>query len=472
MFDPDFLLDTPSARRLYHETASDLPLIDYHTHLDPREILADRRFQNATELWLEADHYKWRLMRANGVPEELVTGDAAPREKFRALAGTLRRAYGHPVHHWCHMELQRVFGIAEWLDERNADRIYDRIEEALASHPSHSARGFLRRFRTEAVCTTDDPADPLDTHVACAREVVDIAIYPTFRPDNALRLDAPDLFNAWVVRLAETSGVEIGDQLDTLAAALDSRHEAFHEAGCRLSDHGLAMAPAVRSDDAAAARAFASARQGASPGAGEQAAFADWLLRLTAAMNHRRGWTMQLHLGPVRNPNSRIFAIKGADAGTDTMSDAVQSGALLAFLEKLSAADILPRIIAYNLNPNDNTALCAALQSFQDGSEPGKLQFGAAWWFNDHLSGMRAHYETLAAQGLSGRFVGMLTDSRSLVSGVRHELFRRLICSIVGRDVEAGLMPGGGEAAFHVANICYHNARQYLGLPCHQGDRG
>lgn len=468
MFSPDLLLDTPQARRLYHEVAAPLPLIDYHTHLDQHEILADKRYENLADIWLASDHYKWRLMRANGVPEDLVSGNADPREKFRAFAATLSQAFRHPVHHWCHLELHRVFGIERWLDASNADAIYDEVADALRDDPAHSARGFLRRFRVEAVCTTDDPAVPLDSHLACAAQIPDIAIYPTFRPDAAMRVDDPVFFNDWCARLAATEGEGAPTDLDALAALLDRRHASFHAAGCRLSDHGLPGLPVETPDPTAAARAFSASRIGSSPAATDTAAFRQWLLLHTASLNHQRGWAMQLHLGPVRNPNSRLFAIKGPDAGSDTMSDHPQSVGMLAFLEHLTRADTLPKIIAYNLNPNDNTSLCAALQSFQDGSLPGKLQFGAAWWFNDHLDGMRAQFETLSAQGLTGRFLGMLTDSRSLLSGVRHELFRRMICGIFGRDAAAGLIPEGAPLDELVANVCYHNARIYLDLPCHQ----
>ena len=460
----DFLLQTPAARRLYHQFAEPEPILDYHNHLPPAEIAADRRFGNLAEIWLEGDHYKWRAMRANGVPEEFCTGKAEPLAKFRAWAGTVPATLCNPLYHWTHLELKRYFGIEQLLDESNAQRIWNQANEQLAGSDL-TARGILKRFRVRALCTTDDPTDDLRHHRAIADASLGIAVYPAFRPDKALALHEPKNFNGWVDKLQGASNTDIGGLNDFLHA-LEARHAFFHQQGCRLSDHGLNACPAEFCSDQQAARIFAKARKGRAVSPQEQAQFSGYLMLLFGRLDAQRGWVKQLHLGALRNNNSRLVQKLGPDTGFDSIGDLPQARALSGYLDRLDRENALPRMIIYNVNPADNYLLAAMVGNFMDGSVAGKIQFGSAWWFLDQKEGMQWQLRALSNLGLLARFVGMTTDSRSFMSFPRHEYFRRVLCNLLGQDIENGELPADeGLIGGMVRAICYPNARAFLQLP-------
>jgi glucuronate isomerase len=459
----DFLLQTRTARTLYRKYAEPQPILDYHCHLPPADVAANRRFANLFEIWLEGDHYKWRAMRANGVPERFCTGDAAPYDKFLAWAATVPKCLRNPLYHWTHLELRRYFGIEELLDERSAPAIWKAANEKLQSDEL-SAHGILRKFDVRAVCTTDDPADPLDHHAAIAASGLATRVYPTFRPDRALQVDDPAVFNPWVDRLATTAGTPIGSFAD-FERALRRRHQDFHDVGGRLSDHGLAYCPAAECSTAEAAAIFDRARAGhpAAPAAHEQ--FASYLMLLFGRLDAEKGWTKQLHLGARRNVNTRMLQMLGRDTGYDSIGDYRQVEGLAWYLDRLEQESALPKTILYNNNPNDNYPLATMIGNFQDGSQAGKLQFGSGWWYLDQKDGIESQIDALSNVGLLAHFVGMLTDSRSFMSYPRHEYFRRVLCNILGEEMENGELPDdealvGGM----VADICFANAQRYLGL--------
>lgn len=457
----DFLLESAAARRLYHEHAASQPILDYHCHLDPAEIAADAPFADLFAVWLAGDHYKWRAMRANGVPERYCTGDASPYEKFSAWAATVPRCLRNPLYHWTHLELQRIFGINELLSPSTADSIWKRANAVIAKR-GLSPRKLFAQFRVRAVCTTDDPAVELVHHPALAGSRT--RVYPTFRPDQALGVDQPAAWNAWLERLGATAQTSI-DTLADLLAALAARHAAFHALGGRLSDHGLEHAYAEACTPEQAAAIFARARQGQAATAPEHAQFASFLMLHFGRLDAEKGWTKQLHLGARRNTNTRMRAALGPDTGFDSIGDWPQVGPLLRYWDQLEQEGKLPQSIVYNLNPADNAALATAIGNFQDGSVPGKMQWGAAWWFLDQIDGMTAQLNTLSNMGLLSRFVGMLTDSRSFLSYPRHEYFRRILCNVLGGEMERGLLPGDFDLVGGlVEDVCFNNARDYLGL--------
>ena len=460
----DFLLETEVARDLYHRVAKDLPIIDYHCHLSPEAMAADHRFASIAEAWLAGDHYKWRAMRANGVPERFCTGDASDWEKFEAWARTVPETLGNPLYHWTAMELKRPFGIDEALSVATARSIYDRCNEQLATD-GFTALGLLRQFRVAVVCSTDDPTDSLEAHSAlAAREDPDTRVYPTWRPDKALAVDDVVSWNAWVEHLERASLVPVGSW-QTFLQALEARHTAFHELGCRASDHGLEALPDGPVDDAQAAAAFDRLRSGRLLEPGPALAFRATLLHHLAVLDHGRGWVQQFHLGAMRNNSTRMFRHLGPDTGFDSMSDVEQGRPLSRFLDRLDENDQLAKTVLYNLNPSDNALLATMIGNFQDGSVPGKMQWGSGWWFLDQLDGMESQMRTLANMGLLSRFVGMVTDSRSFLSYPRHDYFRRLLCRILGEDVRRGLLPDDREALGRlVANVCFGNAREYFGF--------
>jgi glucuronate isomerase len=460
----DFLLETPLAAELYHRLVRDLPVIDYHCHLPVGQIAADHRFRSITELWLEGDHYKWRAMRANGVAERCCTGDASDWEKFEAWARTVPATVRNPLYHWTHMELARPFGVGELLDERTARPIYERCNALLAG-PGFTAQGLLRQFKVAVVCTTDDPVDSLEHHAAlAARPDPDTRVYPTFRPDRALAVEDPQGWNAWVDRLEAASGVAIGS-FAALLEALERRHAAFHEAGCRASDHGLEQIDAEDWADAEVAGSFDRLRAGRRLDGGEARRFRSALLHRLALLDHARGWVQQFHLGALRNTNTRMRRRLGADSGLDSIGDFEQARPLARFLDRLDEADQLAKTVLYNLNPRDNELFATMIGNFQDGSVPGKLQYGSAWWFLDQKDGMEAQMRALSNMGLFARFVGMVTDSRSFLSYSRHEYFRRLVCNLLGEDVRKGLLPDDRALLARVAqDVAFFNARDYLGL--------
>lgn len=457
----DFLLLTPAARRLYHCFAAPQPIVDYHCHLPPKDLAEDRRFNNLFEIWLEGDHYKWRAMRSNGVPERFCTGDASPYEKYMAWARTVPHTLRNPLFHWTHLELKRYFGIDELLNEETAPRIWGVANERLRS-PEFSARGILEKFGVELVGTTDDPVDDLAHHKAIAASGMRTRVVPTFRPDKALNVHQPEAWNAWVDALERVSGRD-ASRLDGFLAALKARHDAFHEAGARMSDHGLERCFAAFAPEPEVAGIYDRARAGRAAAPEEREKFATFVMLEVGRWNAEKGWTMQLHLGARRNNNTRLFRALGPDTGFDSIGDYPQVETLALFLDRLDQEERLPRVILYNLNPADNYAFAAMLGNFQDGSVPGKIQLGSGWWFLDQKEGMEWQLNALSNLGLLSRFIGMLTDSRSFMSYPRHEYFRRVLCNLIGRDVDEGSLPDDDSLLGPLIEaVCYKNARGYF----------
>jgi glucuronate isomerase len=459
----DFLLETEVARDLYHD-AKDLPIVDYHCHLSPEAMATNHRFRSITEIWLDGDHYKWRAMRANGVPERFCSGDSSDWEKFEAWAGTVPETLGNPLYHWTAMELKRPFGIDDPLSPDNARAVFDRCNERLGA-ADFTAMGLLEHFRVAVACTTDDPTDSLEPHSTLAsREDPETRVYPTWRPDKALAVDDVVSWNAWVERLEQASQVSVGSW-ETLLRALEARHTVFHEMGCRASDHGLEALPAGPFTDAEASAAFDLLRSGRLLESGEARLFRAALLHRLALLDHSRGWVQQFHLGAMRNNRTRMHRLIGPDTGYDSIGDFEQARPLARFLDRLDETDQLAKTILYNLSPADNAVFATMVGNFQDGSVPGKMQWGSAWWFLDQLDGMEAQMRTLANMGLLSRFVGMVTDSRSFVSYSRHDYFRRLLCRLLGDEVRRGHVPDDREALGRlVANVSFFNARDHFGF--------
>ncbi|RZK34385.1 MAG: glucuronate isomerase [Hymenobacter sp.] len=459
----DFLLQTPTARHLYHEHAAPQPIIDYHCHLPPDQIAQNRQFENITQIWLYGDHYKWRAMRANGVNERFVTGDASDWEKFEKWAETVPYTVRNPLYHWTHLELRRYFGITELLNKDSARRIYDQCN-ALLQTPEYGVQGLLRRMNVTTVCTTDDPADSLEHHQALAASDFGTRVLPTFRPDKAMTPEAPD-YRAYLDRLGAAAGVEINSYADLLAA-LRQRHDFFASLGGRLSDHGLERVYAVEYTPEQVAAIFDKASAGQPLSASEIEQYKSAMLVELAVLDWEKGWTQQFHLGALRNNNTRALRQLGPDTGWDSIGDFQQAPALSRFLDRLDNESKLTKTILYNLNPADNDLFATMIGNFQDGSVAGKMQFGSGWWFLDQKDGMEKQLNALSNMGLLSRFVGMLTDSRSFLSYPRHEYFRRILCNLLGRDVENGELPAEelpwlGEL---VERICYGNAREYFGF--------
>ncbi len=459
----DFLLSSPSARKLYHEYAQDQPILDYHCHLPPRDVAQNRQFANLFEIWLEGDHYKWRAMRANGVNEEFVTGSASPKDKFLAWAKTVPDTLRNPLYHWTHLELKRYFGIDELLDSSNAEGVWARANEQLATEGLR-AWGILDRFRVKAVCTTDDPTDDLADHQAIAASGLATKVYPTFRPDKAMNVHLPVQFNEWLGRLSHAANLDITG-LPSFLDALKQRHDYFHSMGGRLSDHGINAAFSEPCTQAEAAEIFHQARACVTASAEDQAKWASFLMLFFGRLDAEKGWTKQLHLMARRSNNTRLFGKLGPDTGFDSIGDWPQMDALGKYLDTLDQENALPRTILYNLNPSWNYAFATMIGNFQDGSVAGKIQFGSGWWFLDQKEAMEWQMNALSNCGLLSRFVGMLTDSRSFMSYPRHEYFRRTLCNLLGDDMEKGLLPDSFELVGGMArNICYANARDYFGL--------
>lgn len=461
----DFLLSTKAARRLYNEYARDLPIYDYHCHLPVKDIAENRQFADLTEAWLAGDHYKWRAMRANGVAERFITGDATSREKFDAWAATVPSTLRNPLFHWTHLELKRYFGIkGRILCPETARGIFDACSARLQSD-AFRVRELLAMANVRVVCTTDDPTDTLEYHKKLRDDLsFPVTVIPAFRPDNAMAVDAPEAFNAWTDRLAAASGVDVKGW-PAFLEALQSRHDYFHEHGCRLSDHGVEEPYAEDYTDAEIRRIFLAARKGAAADAAEARKFKSAILFELARMDADRKWTQQLHLGALRNVNSRALKLLGPNTGYDTIGDWRLAGPLARFLDRLDGAGKLPKTILYSLNPTDNAVLASMIGNFQDGSTAGKMQFGSAWWFNDHKDGMEDQLRTLSSMGLLSRFVGMLTDSRSFLSFPRHEYFRRILCNLLGGDMERGEVPMDFPLVGKtVKGICWDNAMAYFGL--------
>jgi len=458
----DFLLSSDAARHLYHEFAAKQPILDYHCHLSPKDISENRQFANLFEIWLEGDHYKWRAMRANGIAEKYITGDAPPYEKFVAWARTVPHTVRNPLYHWTHLELQRYFGITELLDETSAPKIWGLANTVLTG--GLTAQAILQKFGVEIVCTTDDPTDDLRHHQAIAKSNLPTRVFPAFRPDKALAVGDTE-FARWVEKLSKVANVDVRN-LETFLQALQSRHEAFHSLGCRLSDHGLEHCYATPCSERAAAAIFSKARDGQSITADERIQFVSFMMLFFGRLDAEKGWTKQLHLGAQRNVNTLAHRTIGADAGYDTIGDFHQGADVAAYLDLLSQENTLPRMILYNVNPRDTFQFATLIGCFQDGEIPGKIQYGSAWWFLDQKQGITAQIDALSNTGLLSRFIGMVTDSRSFMSYPRHEYFRRVLCDLIGQDVARGELPNDDTLLGRlIQDICYRNAKQYLRLP-------
>jgi glucuronate isomerase len=465
----DFLLQTRTARRLYHEYAATEPIFDFHCHLPPRDIAENRQFENLFEIWLEGDHYKWRAMRSNGIAERHCTGVGEPYAKFQAWAATVPHTLRNPLYHWTHLELKRYFGIDELLDEESATRIWRKANEQLAT-PDLSAQGILKKFKVTALCTTDDATDDLRYHQQIAAAGLGTRVCPAFRPDKALALHEPARFVAWVKDLEQAANVDVGD-LASFLEALSVRHDYFHKHGCRLSDHGLNQCYVDFCSMKTAAAIFAKARRGRITSPEEQRQFATFMMLFFGRLDAARGWTKQLHLGALRDNNTRLLPQLGPDTGFDSIGDFPQASALAAYLDALDREEALPKTIIYNSNPADSYLFAGMLGNFQDGTIPGKIQLGPGWWFLDQKEGMECQLNALSNLGLLSRFVGMVTDSRSFMSYPRHEYFRRVLCNLIGRDVEQGELPDDEPLlGSMIRNICCSNARQYLALPPTNGN--
>ena len=461
----DFLLNTRAARRLYHQFAATQPIFDYHCHLSPRDIAENRQFKNLFEIWLEGDHYKWRAMRANGVAERFCTSDSESEfAKFQAWAATVPHTLRNPLYHWTHLELKRYFDIDELLNESSAARIWKRANQLLAT-PALTTQGILKKFKVATLCTTDDPTDDLKHHTAIATAGVATRVLPAFRPDKALTVNQPEPFRQWVNRLGETSNTDIGT-FGGFLDALRARHDFFHARGCRLSDHGLSQCYADFCTEKDAAKIFARARRGQAATTEEHGQFAAFLMLFFGHLDAEKGWVKQLHLGALRSNNTRRLKEIGPDTGFDSIGDFPQAAALAGYLDRLDQENALPKTVIYNLNPADNYVFATMIGNFQDGSVPGKIQWGSGWWFLDQKEGMEWQLNALSNLGLLSRFVGMVTDSRSFMSYPRHEYFRRVLCNLIGRDVENGELPDDDELLGPmIQNICYTNAERYLNLP-------
>jgi glucuronate isomerase len=458
----DFLLGTETARRLYHDYAKDLPIIDYHCHLSPQAIAENRPFANMTDIWLAGDHYKWRALRALGVEEKYITGPATDEEKFMAWAAALPHTLRNPLYHWAHMELRNPFGVTELLTGANGKAIYDHCN-GLLQGPEFTPRGLLERFKVEMVGTTDDPVDDLAYHRQTAASGFSVKVLPSFRPDKALNLAGGEAYRVYLRQLSEASGVAVVS-LDTLLEALQQRVDFFHANGCRVSDHGLSCLPFPGKGSGRLEEVFSSVLQGDDSEAGaHQEELSAFVLLALCRLYHERGWVQQFHVGALRNNNTRMLQTNGPDTGYDSIGDFPQAASMSAFFNVLEKEGRLTKTILYNLNPADNAAFAAMAGNFQGQGIRGKVQFGSAWWFLDQLDGMREQMNVLSNMGMISCFVGMLTDSRSFLSYSRHEYFRRLVCQMFGQDVEQGLLPADipwiGKM---VQDICYNNAKNYF----------
>ncbi|MEA4839948.1 MAG: glucuronate isomerase [Bacteroidales bacterium] len=461
--DKNFMLNNKVAEELYHKHAANLPIIDYHCHLNPEFIAKDRQFDNLGQLWLEGDHYKWRAMRANGVEERFCTGnETSDWEKFEKWAETMPYTMRNPLYHWSHLELQKGFGVHKILKPETAREIYDECTAKLRT-PEYSARGLMKKFKVEVVCTTDDPTDSLEHHIALKNESFSIKVLPTWRPDKAMAVENPASYRAYVEKLSHVSGVGISKYAD-LIDALQKRHDFFASVGCKLSDHGIEEFYAEDYTDTEIEAIFNKVYGGTSLTCEEIRKFKSAIMVRFAIMNNQKNWTQQFHYGPIRNNNTRLFNKLGPDTGFDSIGDFTVAKSMGKYLDRLDADNQLAKTIIYNLNPRDNELIGAMIGNFQDGSVAGKVQFGAGWWFLDQKYGMTAQMNSLSVLGLLSRFVGMLTDSRSFISYPRHEYFRRIMCNLIGTDVVNGELPAS-EMKFlgkMVEGISYYNAKNFF----------
>ena len=459
----DFLLQTQTAKTLYHQYAEDMPIYDYHCHLPVRDIAENKKFENLTQIWLYGDHYKWRALRANGVKEKLITGNGSDFEKFQAWAATVPKTLCNPLYQWTHLELKRYFGIeGKLLDANTAKEIYDTCTEMLQTD-AFSTQSIMQKMNVRVVCTTDDPTDSLEYHQQLKEnQNFPVLVLPAFRPDKAMAVESPASFNDWVDQLAAAADTEITNY-ETYMTALHQRHDFFHKTGCRLSDHGIEQPYAQNYTETQIRRIFDKVRSGKTLEKSEVRQFKSAMLIELAVMDAEKSWVQQFHLGVLRNTNTRAMQHIGPDTGFDTIGDFEIGKPLARFLDRLENRGKLTKTILYVVNPRDNELIAAMTGNFQDGSIPGKIQFGSAWWYNDQKDGMEHQITALANMGLLSRFVGMLTDSRSFLSYPRHEYFRRVLCNLLGRDVENGELPDDPELiGSMIKDICYNNAVSYF----------
>jgi glucuronate isomerase len=461
----DFLLDTKTASRLYHTYAEPLPIIDYHCHISPKEVASNHKFENMTQIWLAGDHYKWRAMRTCGVEERFITGNASDWEKFEVWARTVPRTIRNPLYHWTHLELKRPFGIGnKLLNEKTAKSIWELCNTKLAT-PGFTTQGIAKRMNVEIICTTDDPIDSLEYHEAYSKKGNGFTrMLPAFRPDKAMAVEQIEVFLTYLRNLETASGKEIKD-FDSFLLALRARHDFFHSRGCRVSDHGIETAYAEDYTEAEIKLIFRKILKGKILDASETLKFKSAMMYEFGVMDYEKGWVQQLHLGALRNNNSRMLRVLGPDTGFDSIGDFEIARPLAKFLNILDKDNKLAKTILYNLNPRDNELLATMIGNFQDGSVAGKLQFGSGWWFLDQRDGMQKQIDALSNMGILSQFVGMLTDSRSFLSYPRHEYFRRLLCSILGKEIEKGLIPNDLKfIGSMIQDICYYNAKKYFGF--------
>ena len=460
--DENFLLETKTAQDLYHNHAAKMPIIDYHCHLVPKMVADDHPFGTLTEIWLGGDHYKWRAMRTNGIDEHFITGNASDREKFEKWAETVPYTMRNPLYHWTHLELKTAFGIDQLLNPATAGEIYDTCNEKL-KQPAFSARGLMRRYRVETVCTTDDPVDTLEHHIRTRESGFEIRMLPTWRPDKAMAVESPESFRAYIEKLSETSGVTIA-AFDDVVEALHKRHQFFEAQGCKLSDHGIEEFYAEDYTQAEIKAIFNKVYGGTALSFDEMLKFKSAMLIVFGEMDAETGWTQQFHYGAIRNNNTRMYNQIGADTGFDSIGEFNTSKAMSKYFDRLNSSGKLAKTILYNLNPCANEMIATMIGNFQDGSVAGKMQFGSGWWFLDQKDGMEKQLNALSVLGLLSRFVGMLTDSRSFLSYPRHEYFRRTLCNLLGNDVESGQLPAS-ELNFigrMVEDVSYYNAKRYF----------
>jgi glucuronate isomerase len=458
----NFLLENKTAEKLYHKYSENQPIIDFHCHLSPAMIAEDRQFSTLTQAWLEGDHYKWRAMRTNGISEKYCTGNGSDYEKFIKWAETVPATVGNPLYHWTHLELARYFNITELLSPSTASAIFEKTS-AMLQTKEYTTRGMIRKMKVEVICTTDDPTDALEHHRKL-KETFEVAVLPTWRPDNVIKTEDPQKFISYIKKLEQVSGTEI-KSFETLTAALDSRHAFFHETGGRLSDHGLDRFYFSNYTASEANKILGKLLNGDSITTEEAEKYKTAIMVELCRMNHKRGWTQQFHVGAIRNNNERMYRQLGPDTGWDSIGIPQDAAKMSKFLSALDNTDQLAKTILYNLNPADNELMITMAGNFNDGTSAVKVQYGAAWWFLDQKSGMEKHLKDLAALGLLRRFVGMVTDSRSFLSYPRHEYFRRLVCNFVGNEVEKGLIPDEEELLKPIIEgVAYINAKNYFGF--------
>ncbi len=460
--DDNFCLETKTAEDLYHNYAKEMPIIDYHCHLNPKQIFENKNFNTISEVWLAGDHYKWRAMRTNGVNEKYITGNTSDWEKFEKWANTVPATIRNPLYHWTHLELKTAFGITDLLSSKNAKEVYEKCNKKLQS-ANFKPRDIQKHYNVKVVCTTDDPIDNLQYHIALKKEDTFTKVLPAWRPDNAMAIDKEGFLD-YLQQLSKVSGIEI-QSFSTLIKALQLRQDFFAEVGCKISDHGIEDFFAEDYTETEVDHILSQALKGASLSELEIRQFKSAVLYELAVMNHAKGWAQQFHYGTIRNNNTRLFKQLGPDTGFDSIGNGADVEQMSRFFDRLDSKDTLARTIIYNLNPADNEIVATMIGNFQDGSIAGKIQFGAGWWFLDQKDGMEKQMNALSSLGLLSRFIGMLTDSRSLLSYPRHEYFRRVLCNLLGNDVEKGLIPNDMEMLGKmVQDICYNNAKAYFGL--------